>query len=82
MLPKIKYSMERWNASLWPTYIGEKGRTLCKTYGIKTRCYWEHPWGTHWEHRKHIRKMKRTSWEQRKNEKKSYPSPSPKLKRK
>jgi hypothetical protein len=34
---------------LWPTYIGEKGRTLGKTYGIKARCYWEHPWETHWE---------------------------------
>jgi hypothetical protein len=34
---------------LWPSYIGEKGRTLGKTYGIKARCYWEHPWGTHWE---------------------------------
>jgi len=30
---------------LWPTYIGEKGRTLGKTYGIKARCYWLHPWG-------------------------------------
>ncbi len=29
--------------SLWPSYIGEKGRTLGKTYGIKARCYWEHP---------------------------------------
>jgi len=28
---------------LWP------GRTLGKTYGIKLRCYWEHPWGTYWE---------------------------------
>jgi hypothetical protein len=27
---------------LWPTYIGEKGRTLGKMYGIKARCYWEH----------------------------------------
>jgi hypothetical protein len=26
---------------LWPTYIGEKGRTLGKTYGIKMRCYWD-----------------------------------------
>jgi hypothetical protein len=34
---------------LWPTYIGEKGRTLGKTYGIKVRCYWEQPWGTNWE---------------------------------
>jgi hypothetical protein len=28
---------------LWPTYIGEKWRTLGKTYAIKVRCYWEHP---------------------------------------
>jgi hypothetical protein len=34
---------------LWPTYIGEKGRTLGKTYGIKLRSYQEHPWGAHWE---------------------------------
>jgi hypothetical protein len=27
--------------SLWPTYIGEKGMTLAKTYHIKLRCYWE-----------------------------------------
>jgi len=24
-------------------------RTLGKTYGIKARCYLEHPWGTRWE---------------------------------
>jgi hypothetical protein len=35
---------------LWPSYIGEKGRTLGQTYGIKVRFYREHPWGTHWEH--------------------------------
>ncbi len=35
---------------LWPTYLGEKGRTLGKTYGIKVRRCWERPWGTHWEH--------------------------------
>jgi hypothetical protein len=34
---------------LWPTDICEKGRTLSKTYGIKARCDWEHPWGTHCE---------------------------------
>ncbi len=34
---------------LWPNYISEKGETLGKTYGIKTKCCWEHPWGTHWE---------------------------------
>jgi len=28
---------------LWLGYIGVKGRTLGKTYGIKARCYWEHP---------------------------------------
>jgi hypothetical protein len=56
---------------LWPTYIGEKGRTLGKTYGIKVRCYWEHPWGTHWEP---DRNLKGTCWEQRKIEK-NPPSP-------
>jgi len=38
---------------IWPKYTAEKGRTLGKTYGIKERCYWEHPLGntlgTHWE---------------------------------
>jgi len=45
---------------LWPTYIGEKGRTLGKTYGIKAKCYWEHLWGTHWEPREHIENLMRT----------------------
>jgi hypothetical protein len=27
---------------LWPRYIGVKGRTLGKTYGIKVRCYSKH----------------------------------------
>jgi len=39
---------------LWSTSISEKGRTLGKTYWIKARCYWEHPWGTHWEPGEHI----------------------------
>jgi hypothetical protein len=39
---------------LWPTYLGEKERTLGKTYGIKMRCYWEYPWGTHWEPKEHV----------------------------
>jgi hypothetical protein len=34
---------------IWPTYIGEKGRALGKTYEIMVRCYGEHPWGIHWE---------------------------------
>ncbi len=45
---------------LWPTYIGEKRRTLGKTYGIKARCYWEYAWGTHWELREHIENLMRT----------------------
>jgi hypothetical protein len=40
--PKIEDSMEMGCLPLRPTYIGEKGRTLGKTYGIKARCYWEH----------------------------------------
>jgi hypothetical protein len=49
-LPKIEDSIDRWSASrLWPNYIGEKGRTLGKTYGNKARCDWEHLWRTHWE---------------------------------
>ncbi len=50
MLPQSRRfygKMERF--SLWPTYIGEKGRAFGKTYGIEARCYWEVPWGTHWE---------------------------------
>jgi hypothetical protein len=39
------------------------GRTLCKTYGIKTRCYWEHACGTHWEPREDIWNLMRTDWE-------------------
>jgi hypothetical protein len=48
--------------SLWPTYIGEKGRTLGNTYGIKVSFYWEHPWGTllgtHWELEKNMLRTK------------------------
>jgi hypothetical protein len=42
--------------SLWPTYIGEMGRTLGKTYRIKARCFWEKPWGTNWEKMKYKKK--------------------------
>jgi hypothetical protein len=84
-LLKIEDSMER-RSILWPQYIGEKGRTLGKTYGIKERCYWEHRWGTHWEPREHIGnvmrthwELKGTCWEQRKNEK--NPPPQRKLKK-
>jgi hypothetical protein len=57
-VPKIEDSTERyWVPALWPHYVGEKARTLDKTYGIKARCYWEHPWGTHWELREHIENL-------------------------
>jgi hypothetical protein len=39
---------------LWPTYIGEKGRTLGKTQGITARYYREHPWETHQKLNEHI----------------------------
>jgi hypothetical protein len=28
--------------------------------GIKARCYWEHPWGTHWELSGNKGKMKKS----------------------
>jgi hypothetical protein len=57
---------------LCTSYIGEKGRTLGKTYGIKTRCYWKHPWGTHWEPREHSGNLMGT-----KEKEKSRPHPTP-----
>jgi hypothetical protein len=49
-LPKVKdFYGKIMCLSLWPTYIGEKRRTLGKTQRIKVKCYWEHPWGTYWE---------------------------------
>jgi hypothetical protein len=56
------------------TYIGEKGRTLGKTYVIKARCYLEHPWGTHWEPREPIENLK--------GKMKKILPPHPKFKRK
>jgi hypothetical protein len=52
--PKKKKQKEKWSASsFWPTYIGEKGRTLGKTYGIKARLLLGtplgHTLGIHWE---------------------------------
>ncbi len=56
--PKIKRFFGKMEClPLWPIYVGEKRRTLGKTYGIKARCYWEHPWGTHWEPREHIENL-------------------------
>jgi hypothetical protein len=83
-LSEIVDSMERLQCfSLWPMYIGEKGRTLGKTYGIKARCYWEHPGGTHWKPREHIGNLMGIHWELEGNmletkgkRKKSLPAPS------
>jgi len=33
------------------------------TYGIKARCCWEHPWGTHREPKEHIETIMGTHWE-------------------
>jgi hypothetical protein len=51
--------------ALWPSYIGEKGRTLGKTYEIKERCYWEpigNPLGTHWELMEYVERLMGTHW--------------------
>jgi len=48
--PQIRRFYEKMEClPFWPTYIGEKGRTLGKTCWIKARCYWEHPWRIHWK---------------------------------
>jgi hypothetical protein len=74
--PKIEYSSTKMEClPLWLNYIGEKGRTLGKTYGTKARCYWGHTWGTHWELREHIGNLKgiKEKW------KKILPPPAPHL---
>jgi hypothetical protein len=55
---------------------------LGKTYGIKARHYWEHPWGTQWELKEYIGSRMGIRWEQRKNEKNLPPYSQKKLKRK
>jgi len=54
--PIIKNSIEIWRVLPFGPriYLRRGGITLGKTYGIKTRCYLEHPWGAHWELREHI----------------------------
>jgi len=71
------------------SYIGEGGRTLGRTYGIKARCYWEHPWETHWEPKAHVGNLMRTHWKLEgnmlgtKEKRKKSPTPlPPKLQRK
>jgi hypothetical protein len=36
-----------------PATLNE-GEDFRQNIGIKVRCYWEHPWGTHWKPREHI----------------------------
>jgi hypothetical protein len=50
---------------LWPTYIGEKGEDFVQN--IWVRCYWEHPWGTHWEPWEPIGNLMRTHWKFERN---------------
>jgi len=66
-LPKIDFYLERWSASpFWPTYLGEKGRTLGKIYGSNG--------GTIGNTlRVHIGNLNGTCWEQRRNGKKIVP---------
>jgi hypothetical protein len=53
----------------WDAYF-----PLGKTYGIKVRCYWEHPWGTHWEpDGNFVENLKGTCWEQTEIDKKGRP---------
>jgi hypothetical protein len=61
-----------------PNYIGEKGRILGKRYGFEIRCYWEHPWGTHWEIGDQLGNMVGTQQQLQKERKKNLPVPSPK----
>jgi hypothetical protein len=37
--PKLKASILKQAAPLWPTYIAEKKTIIAKTYGIKLRSY-------------------------------------------
>jgi hypothetical protein len=49
---------------LWPTYIYlRRGGLWAKHKGVKVRCYWEHPWGTHWEPKEHIENLMGIHWE-------------------
>jgi hypothetical protein len=75
--------MERWIASpLWPTYMGEKVRTLGKTYErLKKGAIGNTLRGTHCKHREHNGNSMGTHWEHVGNKGKSSLF-QPKLKRK
>jgi len=62
-----------------------RGGLWAKQIGLKVRCYWEHPWGTHWKPREHLGNLMRTHWEHVNNKGKmkknppSHPPHPPKL---
>jgi hypothetical protein len=64
-----------------PSYIGEKARILGNTYGFEIWCYWEHPWGTHWELGEQLGNMIRhtSATPKRKKKKKKSLPPPPKI---
>jgi hypothetical protein len=45
-------------------YVCERRRTLGQIYGIKVRCYWEHPW---WNTFGNLENILRTYWELERN---------------
>jgi hypothetical protein len=53
-----------------------------KTYGIKMRCYWEQPWGTHWEPHGNLNGNMLGTKAKWKKSSPPPPAPSPNLKRK
>jgi hypothetical protein len=66
-LPKMMVSFEDQVPLLWLIYLGEKGRCKGKNFGQriwdKVKCYWEHPWETHWELGEHQWENRGTGWE-------------------
>jgi hypothetical protein len=63
-----------------PTYIiGERRKTFAKAYRIKVRCYGEHVGERILSNGEHIGNLMGTHWEPGENEKKSLPTPPPKI---
>jgi hypothetical protein len=72
-------SMQRWSASPFGPPIWVRRGGLRAKHVIKARCYWEQPWGIHWEPDGNL---KGTEEKRNKSSSPGSPSPSPKLKRK
>jgi hypothetical protein len=43
-----------WSVSPLAHLSRSEGENFGQRIWDKVRCYWEHPWGTHWEQKKHI----------------------------